>query len=61
MEKMIQMVKEAYINVYGVDKWSNMTDAQKHDVVMILWYDIGKSMGIENLPEPTLYTVDLND
>ena len=57
IEKMIQMAKEAYITVMGESKWNSLTDEQKHDVVMLAWYGIGKSMGIENLEEPTLYTV----
>lgn len=57
MEKMIQMAKKAYIAVMGESKWNGLTDDQKHDVVMMVWYSMGKSMGIEDLAEPTLYTI----
>lgn len=57
MEKMIQMAREAYISVMGANKWNSMTDEQKHDVVMMVLYGMGKSMGIEGLAEPTLYTI----
>lgn len=57
MEKMIQMAKKAYIAVMGENKWNGLTDYQKHDVVMLVLYGMGKSMGIEDLAEPTLYTI----
>lgn len=57
MEKMIQMAEKAYIAVMGESKWNGLTDEQKHDVVMMVWYSMGKSMGIEDLAEPTLYTI----
>lgn len=57
MEKMIQMAEKAYIAVMGESKWNGLTDDQKHDVVMMVWYSMGKSMGIEDLAEPTLYTI----
>lgn len=57
MEKMIQMAEKAYIAVMGEGKWNGLTDDQKHDVVMMLWYSMGKSMGIEDLADPTLYTI----
>lgn len=56
MKKMIQMAKEAYITVMGENKWNSMTDDQKHDAIMLVWYSMGKSMGIENLADPTIYT-----
>lgn len=36
MDKMIELVKEAYITVMGREKWESLTDAQKHDAVMII-------------------------
>lgn len=43
--KMIDMAAEAYKTVYGVEKWNNLTDKQKHDAVMTIWVDFGKALG----------------
>lgn len=33
--RFIDMVKESYVSVMGIGKWNSLTDAQKHDVIMI--------------------------
>lgn len=38
--KMIDMIAEAYIKVYGVTKWNSLTDNQKHEAVMIIAKDL---------------------
>lgn len=40
MEKMINMIAEAYIKVMGVEKWNSLTDKEKHDVVMTIVKDL---------------------
>lgn len=32
----INLIKRAYIKVYGAEKWESLDDQEKHDVVMIL-------------------------
>ena len=36
MEKIINMCIEAYIKVYGLEKWNSLTEEQQHDVIMTL-------------------------
>ncbi len=43
-DKMIDMIAEAYITVYGFEKWNSLTDTEKHDVVMILVKDLHKTL-----------------
>lgn len=43
-DKMVDMAKESYVQVMGEDTWNNLTDQQKHDVVMIMWTDFGKAV-----------------
>lgn len=35
----IEMIKEAYITVYGEAKWESLTDEQKHDAIMAIARD----------------------
>lgn len=44
VDKMIEMAKEAYIQVYGFAKWNGFTDQQKHDAIMILLNDLNKAL-----------------
>lgn len=39
MNKMIDMITTAYITVYGYEKWNNLSDQQKHDVIMTITKD----------------------
>lgn len=35
-EMFIETAKNAYIKVFGEEKWNSLTDTEKHDVVMML-------------------------
>lgn len=39
MEKIINMMKEAYITAMGREAWDKLTDQQKHDAIMIMVKD----------------------
>jgi hypothetical protein len=39
MNKMINMIAESYIKVYGIEKWNGLSDKEKHDAVMIIAND----------------------
>lgn len=36
IERIIDIVKEVYISVYGLEKWYRLSDTEKHDVTMIM-------------------------
>lgn len=44
-EAMVEMIKSAYVSVYGESKWNSMTDTEKHDAVMFIVKDMSKAMG----------------
>ena len=44
-ESMVEMIKNAYISVYGEAKWNSLTDTEKHDAVMYIAKDFGKLVG----------------
>lgn len=39
-EEMINMIAEAYISIYGTERWISLTDKEKHDAVMIIAKDL---------------------
>ena len=39
MDKMINMLAEAYISVYGIEKWNGLNDKEKHDAIMFIAED----------------------
>ena len=41
---MIDMIVEAYIKVYGEEKWITLTDEQKHDAVMSILNDLNNRL-----------------
>ena len=43
-ERIVDMIAESYINVYGVEKWLNLSDEQKHDVIMFIAKDLLKAL-----------------
>lgn len=43
----INLIKGAYIKVYGAEKWESLNDQEKHDVIMILANNLMKAA--ENL------------
>lgn len=40
IERIIDIVKEVYINIYGLKKWNGLSDTEKHDVTMIMVKDM---------------------
>lgn len=48
MERIIEMMKEAYIKVMGEAKWNSLTDSQKHDAIMILIKDMNVRLDTAN-------------
>ena len=44
-ETMVEMIKTAYISVYGEAKWNSLSDTEKHDAVMYIAKDFGKLVG----------------
>lgn len=43
-KKIVSMIKKAYIAECGQEKWDSLTDAEKHDAIMILVRDALKYM-----------------
>lgn len=39
MEKIVNMMIEAYVEVMGDDKWNSLTADQQHDVIMTMVTD----------------------
>lgn len=39
MEKIIDMMKTAYITEMGLEAWERLTDEQKHDAIMLMAKD----------------------
>ena len=39
MEKIVNMMIEAYVEVMGADKWNGLTADQQHDVIMTMVKD----------------------
>ena len=35
-DKMVEMMKAAYIQVMGIEKWNSLTDQEKHDAIMMI-------------------------
>ena len=44
MEKMVQMIIEAFIKVEGQAKWDSLTAQQQHDVIMTIAKDTMKAL-----------------
>ena len=40
MKDLIDTFAEAYITVYGIEKWNSLTDQQKHDAIMFIARDL---------------------
>lgn len=43
-EKMIRMIVNAYVSVYGAEKWNGLTGDQQHDAVMQIARDLDREM-----------------
>ena len=46
MEKIINMMKEAYITAMGREAWDRLTDRQKHDTIMLMVKDSLRALDI---------------
>lgn len=44
VDKMIEIAKNAFIQVMGFEKWNSLTDRQKHDAIMIMLSDLYKAL-----------------
>ena len=44
-KKMVEMIQNAYISVYGIQKWNSLTASEKHDAIMIITANALKMMG----------------
>jgi hypothetical protein len=43
-EKMCAMCEEAYIKVYGKEKWWSLTDAQKREAILTMCKTLDKAI-----------------
>ena len=44
MQKMVDMIIEAYITAMGTDKWNSLTGQEQHDAIMIIARDLNKAI-----------------
>ena len=44
MEKVVNMIIEAYVKVMGAEKWNQMTAKQQHDAIMKIAADLDKAI-----------------
>lgn len=44
MEKMVQMIIEAYVTVMGAEKWNSLTADEQHTVIMTMAKDLDKAI-----------------
>lgn len=42
MERMVEMIIEAYISVMGEQKWNSLTAEQQHEVIMTIANNLNK-------------------
>lgn len=42
--KMLNMIIEAYVQVYGIEKWDSLTAEQQHNAVMIIAKDFTRAL-----------------
>mgnify|MGYP006907953776 CR=1 FL=1 len=42
IERIVNMVKEVYIGVYGSKKWNSLSDTERHDITMTMVKDMIK-------------------
>lgn len=43
-EMFIESARKAYIEIMGEEKWTSLTDKEKHDAVMIMANDVMKAL-----------------
>ena len=44
MEKMVDIIVKAYVEVYGIEKWNSLTEDQQHDAIMFIARDIERRL-----------------
>lgn len=44
MEKMVDIIVKAYVEVYGIEKWNSLTTDQQHDAIMFIARDIERRL-----------------
>jgi len=44
MEKMVDIIVKAYVEVYGIEKWNSLTADQQHDAIMFIARDIERRL-----------------
>lgn len=44
IDKMVEMMKAAYIEIMGVEKWNSLTEEEQHDVIMLMVKDATKAL-----------------
>ena len=44
-KRIVRIIRMAYIETYGIEKWNSLTDTEKHDAIMIIVADTLKMMG----------------
>lgn len=48
-EKIVEMIKGAYIVTYGIENWNGLTADEKRDVVMTVAKDMCINLGYEDI------------
>lgn len=44
MEKVLDMIIESYIKVFGEEKWESLTEEEQHDAIMIIARDMNNQL-----------------
>lgn len=44
IDKMVEMMKAAYIEIMGVEKWNSLTEEEQHDAIMFMVKDATKAL-----------------
>lgn len=44
IDKMVEMMKAAYIEIMGVEKWNSLTEKEQHDAIMFMVKDATKAL-----------------
>lgn len=43
-KEMVNMIINAYISVYGEEKWNSLNSEEQHDAIMYIAKDFGKAL-----------------
>ena len=44
IDKMVEMMKAAYIEIMGVEKWNSLSEEEQHDAIMFMVKDATKAL-----------------